>query len=247
MSLNQQLQKFAKELGADLFGVADLSLARSAVREQGGSKLAAYPRAISFGIRVLDTIIDELPDARQERAIALNFKHHGYDVINLRLDATTSRTSSLLQNSGHKAFPIPASQTVDTQKLVGAFSHKMAAHLAGLGWIGKSCLLVTPEFGPRVRWATVLTDAPLDTGQPMASRCGKCSKCVELCPASAFTGRLFSADEPRSARFDAFKCQRNFEEVEKAIGVRVCGLCVYACPHGKSKKQQRKARTTARG
>ena len=245
MSWNQQLQKFAKELGADLFGVADLARAHDAICKQGGSSLAAYPRAITVGIRLLDTFVDELPGARQDRAVAMTFKQHAYDLINARLDAITSRTSSVLQNAGHKAFPIPASQILDTQKLIGRFSHKIAAHLAGLGWIGRSCLLVTPQFGPRVRWATVLTDAPLTTGKPMAPRCGKCSKCVELCPVSAFTGRPFSEDEPRSARFDVAKCQQNFDEVEKEVGVRVCGLCVYACPHGNSKKNRPKAAARA--
>ena len=85
---------------------------------------------------------------------------------------------------------------------LGFFSHKLAAHLAGLGWIGKSCLLVTLEVGPRVRWASVLTDAPLMAGEPLEERCGECRGCVEVCPAGAFSGRSFFFDEPRAARFD---------------------------------------------
>jgi epoxyqueuosine reductase QueG len=223
MSFDQRLHEFVRELGADFVGVADLSQARQMIREQGGEKIAAYPLAISVGIRVLDTIIDELPNSREDHIVAMNFKQHGYDIVNSRLDAITSRTSSLLQNSGYKALPIPASQTVDSKNLLSAFSHKLAAHLAGLGWIGRSCLLVTPQAGPRVRWATVLT---------MESRCGKCTSCVDTCPAGAFSGRIFAEDEPRSARFDVFKCHERLGEAEKAIGVRVCGLCVYACPHG---------------
>ena len=220
MSLDQRLHEFIREQGADFVGVADLSPARDMIREQGGEQIAVYPLAVSVGIRVMDTIIDELPHSREDRIVALNFKQHGYDIVNARLDAITSRTSSLLQNSGHRALPIPASQIVDTKNLLSAFPHKLAAHLAGLGWIGRSCLLITPEVGPRVRWATVLTNAPLAvTGQPMG----------------AFTGRIFAEDEPRSARFDVFKCSERLGEAEKAIGVRVCGLCVYACPHGQKK------------
>ena len=236
MSLDQRLHEFIREQGADFVGVADLSPARDMIREQGGERIAAYPLAVSVGIRVMDTIIDELPHSREDRIVALNFKQHGYDIVNARLDAITSRTSSLLQNSGHRALPIPASQIVDTKNLLSAFPHKLAAHLAGLGWIGRSCLLITPEVGPRVRWATVLTNAPLAvTGQPMESRCGKCTSCVDTCPVGAFTGRIFAEDEPRSARFDVFKCSERLGEAEKAIGVRVCGLCVYACPHGQKK------------
>jgi epoxyqueuosine reductase len=237
MSFDQRLHEFVRELGADFVGVADLSPARNAIREQGGERIAVYPLAISVGIRVLDSIIDELPHTREDRILALNFKQHAYDIVNFRLDQITSRTASLVQNSGYKALPIPASQTVDGKKLISAFSHKMAAHLAGLGWIGRSCLLVTPQVGPRVRWATVLTNAPLTTGQPMESHCGKCTNCVDMCPVSAFSGRIFTEEEPRSARFDVFKCKEHLGEAEKAIGVSVCGLCVYACPHGQKKPQ----------
>ena len=90
---------------------------------------------------------------------------------------------------------------------LGLFSHKLAAHLAGLGWIGKSCLLVTLEVGPRVRWASVLTDASLMAGEPLEERCGECRGCVEVCPVGAFSGRSFFSDEPRAARFDVFKCR----------------------------------------
>ncbi|UCG16502.1 MAG: epoxyqueuosine reductase, partial [Phycisphaerales bacterium] len=120
-------------------------------------------------------------------------------------------------------------------RFCAAFSHKLAAHLAGLGWIGKSCLLITPEVGPRVRWTTVLTDAPLaTTGEAMDERCGDCDQCVEICPAGAVTGRAFRADEPRDARFDTSKCDGYFATMkEQDPETAVCGMCLYVCPHGR--------------
>ena len=161
------------------------------------------------------------------------YRGHGYDVLNTRLDQITARLYSALQREGSRAFPIRASQMVDRERLLGRFSHKLAAHLAGLGWIGKSCLLVTPQVGPRVRWATVLTDAPLEAGQPMAERCGSCSACVDACPARAFTGRAFREDEPREMRFDAHACHAYQRQDEERRGTILCGMCVYACPHGR--------------
>ena len=126
------------------------------------------------------------------------------------------------------------SRSVDERRLCGVFSNKLAAHMAGLGWIGKSCLLVTPEAGPRVRWATVLTDAPLEaTGRPMDDRCGDCEACVEICPAGAFTGRPFREEEPREARFIAHRCKAYFRRMEETRDPAVCGLCLYVCPHGR--------------
>jgi epoxyqueuosine reductase QueG len=86
-----------------------------------------------------------------------------------------------------------------------------------------------------VRWVNVLTDAPLEpTGSPVDPRCGKCTACVDICPVHAFTGRMFSPDEPREARFDAAACDRYYHKLEKEMGIAgVCGLCLWACPHGR--------------
>jgi epoxyqueuosine reductase len=234
MELDGRIRKLSETLGADYFGVADLSLAHDAVLAQGGPLMAEYPRAISVGIALLHTIVDQLPQ-RSERAVAVAYRHHCYDLVNQRLDLMASTLSSALQSNGHRVLPVPASRRVDDERLSAVFSHKMAAHLAGLGWIGKSCLLVTPEAGPRVRWVTLLTDAPLKvTGGPMEERCGTCTQCVEICPVQAFTGQPFRENEPREARYDAHRCDRYFSRMEeKTVGPAVCGLCLYVCPYGR--------------
>lgn len=232
-TLQDLLRREAEEAGAEFFGVADLAPASGAVLEQGGPVVATFPRAVSIGIALPHAIVDQLPN-RAERAVSMHYRQHAYDVVNQRLDQTTSRMAARLQRAGYRTLPIPASQTVDTARLRGAFSNKLAASLSGLGWIGRSCLLVTPQAGPRVRWASVLTRAPLEpTGAPMQPGCGDCRACVDACPAKAFTGRLFSADEPRELRFDVFKCKAYLDETEKTRGLSVCGMCLYACPHGK--------------
>jgi epoxyqueuosine reductase QueG len=234
MNMNNRIKEISETWGADFYGVADLSIAHDAIMAQGGAVIASYHRAISVGIVLLHSIVDQLPQSA-DRAVAVNYRHHSYEVINQRLDLITSRVSSLLQRDGYQALPIPASKRVDDERICGAFSHKLAAHLAGLGWIGKSCLLVTPEEGPRVRWATVLTDAPLLlTGKPMDERCGNCNLCVEICPVHAFTGEAFLASDPREKRFDARKCDRYFaSKKKKDPELAVCGLCLYICPYGK--------------
>ena len=61
--------------------------------------------------------------------------------------------------------------------------------MAGMGWIGKCALLITPEFGSAVRLTTILTDAPLTTAKPVTeSACGECQECVDICPGAACTG-----------------------------------------------------------
>jgi epoxyqueuosine reductase QueG len=233
MNLKASLGDCVKSLGADFFGVADLSPARDEILAQGGFAVAEYPRAVSIGIILSHAIVNQLPK-RVERAVAINYRHHGYNVVNQRLDQVGSQVYSFLQRKGYQAMPIPASQRLDDDRLCGVFSHKLAAHLAGLGWIGKSCLLVTPDAGPRVRWATVLTDAPLTvTGERLEESCGGCEKCVEICPVGAYTGRAFREDESREARFDAKKCDQYFDEMqEEDPETAICGLCLYVCPYG---------------
>ncbi len=235
MKLDEQVRCLAQDLGTDFYGIADLSLAHDFVLNQGGSDAASYPRAISIGIVLLHAIVDQLP-RREERAVAVEYRHHAYDVANERLDLIASRLGSFLQRQGYRALPIPASERIDDEKICAIFSHKLAAHLAGLGWIGKSCLLITPQAGPRVRWASVLTDSPLQpTGQRLGERCGDCQMCVEICPVRAFSGQPFREDEPREARYDARKCEKYFKDLEKKTGLGVCGLCLYVCPFGKGR------------
>lgn len=235
-----RIRSLALSLGADYYGIADLSPAREFIRQQGGDRLAGYPLAVVIGIRLLDPFVDLLPEKTREGAIL--YRHNSYDVVNQMLDQIALRVANELQNDGYHAFPVPASKRTDDKAISGIFSQKLAAHRAGLGWIGKSCLLVTPDHGPRVRWVSILTDAPFrPTGIPMEARCGECTACVEICPVKAFTGRSFSENEPREARFDAAACDRYYKKLEKEMGFAgVCGLCLYVCPHGRKKGEKTK-------
>jgi len=237
MDLETRLPHLARELGTDYYGIADLSPAIAFIRGQGGERIARFPRAVVMGIVLTDTVVDLLP-GREDPAVAILYRHTCYDVVNQALDQIGLRVTSILLREGFQALPVPASKRSSDEKIAGVFSQKLAAHLAGLGWIGKSCLLVTPDHGPRVRWVTVLTDAPLTpTGSPVKPRCGDCTACVDACPIHAFTGRTFREDEPREARFDAALCDRYFKDLEKSGRPPVCGMCLYVCPHGRKKGQ----------
>ena len=72
--------------------------------------------AVSVGLAIPHAIVDQLPQ-RADRMVTLNYRHHCYDVINQRLDLITSQISGTLQRAGHRAWPVPASQTVDEKRL----------------------------------------------------------------------------------------------------------------------------------
>jgi epoxyqueuosine reductase len=233
--LRMELEAQAREMGADAFGVADLAPARGFIVTQGGEFLGRFPRALSMGVRLPEGIVDELP-RHAEAAVALTYNFLVYSTVNSALDRIALAMSRQLQEAGFAALPVPTTQTVNAARHQGLFSQKLAAHLAGLGWIGKSCLLITPDHGPRVRWVSVLTDAPLEPGQPMAERCRSCKLCVEACPAHAFTGAKFVETEAREARMNAQACYDYREGMFKVTGARTCGMCVYVCPYGRKKR-----------
>ena len=64
-------------------------------------------------------------------------------------------------------------------------SHKAVAIAAGVGWQGKSLVVVNREHGPRIRLATILTNLRLEPDEPITNLCGACSSCAEACPGQA--------------------------------------------------------------
>ena len=224
------MHHLADDQGAQFFGVADLQSASDFIENQGGSILTQYPRGISVGIRLSDAIVDALVH-QQDRTAIYTYTSH-YITVNAALDATTLRVSQRLQALGYQAFPIQATRAVDMERHLGTISHKLVAHLAGMGWIGKNCLLITPEHGPRIRLATILTDAPLPVGTSLPDHCGDCTECIDACPVHAFTGVAFDASESREVRYDAHRCWQYLESRKVSLGEGRCGLCILVCPYG---------------
>ncbi len=230
------IQQLVRGHNIDYAGAASLVQARQFICGQGGAYVAQFPVAVSIGIALPNDIVDMLP-RRNERAVQVSYRSHAYEIVNRRLDLIASEVASSLQRDGHRAFPVPTAERTDDGGLFAVFSHKLAANLAGLGWIGKSCLLITPNHGPRVRWTTVLTDAPLKTNAaPMSGKCADCTECVDICPVKAFTGRLFSPEEPREVRYAADKCDRYFQCMAAKGQLTVCGMCLYICPFGREQQ-----------
>jgi len=194
-ALSEKLKKFSRGKGADLFGVADLASVGAFAATHGPDWVSRFPRAVSIGMQLNDTILDLHSPLEQIHHSV--YWHHVYDVVTPSLDFLAYDVSRWLKDRGFQAFPVPGSTPYNFKTLEGIVSHKLVAHLAGLGWIGKSCLLVTEPFGPRVRFVSILTDAPLEVGAPVDKPCGKCRVCVDSCPVAAFSGREFHPGEGR--------------------------------------------------
>jgi epoxyqueuosine reductase QueG len=233
-NLFSRLTMLAEFHAIDFLGVAGIAEHHQELEEFGGQLIHQYPRAISIGIVLQNTIVDLLED-REPYENVFQYKTHAYDVINNRLDIFSSIAASVIKKHGYRAMPVPAAERIDSKRVCASISHKAVARLAGFGWIGKSCLLITPQYGPRVRWTTILTDSPLEENQEtMEEQCGSCAQCQQACPAQAIKGRNYREGEPRDQRLDVMKCGMYYKSMTDANQLPVCGVCLYTCPRGKS-------------
>ncbi len=232
MNLNKEIINLLKSYYVDYIGFADIESYQNELIEFGGNIVKGYKSGISIGIVIPDSIVDFLPE-RDDINVSCEYEIHGYDVLNQRLNLIASTLSSYLNQKGFRTLPIAVANRTDEIKAIPTVSHKMIAHIAGLGWIGKNCLLITKEHGPRVRFISVLTNAPFATNDnPLEQQCNDCVECVEICPVEAFTGKNYVLGEAREARFDFIRCRNYFKELEESRRYAVCGMCLYACPYG---------------
>jgi len=176
-----RVKSFVVEQGAALVGVADMQTL-AGIPSVPQRLMEEFPRAVSFAIRLPDAAIDSIVTGPTQAYI------DAYQAANSALDAISSQVVELFARSGHKALPVAASRVVDWQHLRGIVPHQAVVRVAGLGWQGKSLLIVSPRFGPRLRLSTVLTDMPMEPDGPIPNRCGECHVCIEACPAGAIKG-----------------------------------------------------------
>ncbi len=231
--MKEALKAMAIEAGAASVGIADLA----AFKNEGWPVIPAglldpYEKAISIAMRLDDAVMDCI-----ENAPTADYASH-YRAVNAALDDITQGLVEWIRGQGFKAAAIPASSMACEENLMGNISHKAVARMAGIGWQGKSLLIVSPEHGPRIRLSTVLTDMPLPVDRPLKNRCGQCSECAKACPASAI--KNVSTTARYESREDALYLGRcsgklvQFKALPK-IGARICGVCVKVCPFGKRK------------
>jgi len=213
----KRLKTFAMDQGSCLFGVADVTSIQESFHIEPRECIADLTRGISMAVRLSDAVLESLVDRP-----TLLYKHH-YREANELLDAVAFRMASSIQEMGHRALAIAASQTVDWRRQIGHLSHKKVAVLAGLGWLGRHNLVVSPSHGARIRLVTVLTDLPLEIDQPIEENCRDCRDCIPVCPA----GAIHELQE----EFDHQACFEQLQDFAKKenIGYHICGVCQRAC------------------
>ena len=217
-TFQNQIEAFAIAQGATLCGECDLGFAPI----QGQPEMHY---AFSIAVKLSDSVLATIDNAPTQ----MYFQH--YRTANALLDQIAFRIANEIERLGYNAFPVAASQSLGgDSRYAGVLPHKTAAVLSGLGFVGKSGLFLTNEYGSKVRLATVLTDMPVVSTRPVIENgCGDCTACMRACPAGAIFGTLPTTDGERN--FDAEKCSRYMKEHFQDIGRgSVCGVCIRVCP-----------------
>jgi epoxyqueuosine reductase len=138
--------------------------------------------------------------------------------------AVLADLEALLAAAGHRSVAL-----TDDNRLVD----RAAAVRAGVGWWGKSTLVLVPGAGPWVLLGTVVTDAPLEPSEPMVRTCGTCVSCIDACPTGAIVA---------PGVLDARLCIAHWAQVggmvpepmRRAMDDRLygCDECLDSCPPG---------------
>lgn len=189
-----------------------------------------YPnltRCVSFAVALNPEIVREIKDGPTPAYL------EEYHRANALLDKLAAATMDILGDSGYEAETLTATMTDYGEELAAAFPHKTAATRAGIGWIGNTGVLITPEYGNAIRLGTVFTDAPLPPAHPInVSLCGACTKCSDFCPVGAPRGARWDTSKTREDLIDIKACQAQCRRFAEALGTEhdICGICIANCP-----------------
>ena len=195
--------------GVDFIKSVDISILSS--KENRG-----YSVAILIGLVLSPDYISSLSEEPILDHSEFREKEH-------RADELAEWTADFFISKGYKAFAQSERNLIhgfyDEATKTTPLPHKKIAILAGLGWIGKSNLLVTQKYGSALCMCTVLTNAPLPTeNRPMIMpNCGECTVCKDICPRSVIHGATWELGMNRDFIVDVYHCDG-------------CLKCLVHCP-----------------
>ena len=196
-----------------------------------------YPEAktvVVIGLPVQLPIVETAPSI---------YYHDLYKTVNNALDLKAYELSNFLTHRGYPSIYIPRDCYGDIDVLLerpyAFFSHKHAAYLAGLGSFGQSNVILTPEYGPRVRFTSIFTTAEIE-GDLIKNKslCTRCLECVRECPVNAI--RKEGNFPPP---MDKITCARRSKKLRDEYR-SPCGICIKVCPVGKDRKVFNREDTT---
>jgi epoxyqueuosine reductase len=130
----------------------------------------------------------------------------------------------------------------------GPVLEKPLAERAGLGWQGKSTMLINTKLGPWLLLGEIITTLELEPDAPERDHCGTCTRCITACPTGAITAP-YQMDARRCIAYLTIELKGSIPvEMRPLIGDRVygCDECLEVCPWNRFAQTTREARFLAR-
>lgn len=130
-----------------------------------------------------------------------------------------------------KTYGAEARPYVDTAPI----NERKLAVNAGLGWIGKHSLLVSPKFGSKLMLGVILTNLDIAKSEQIPDMCGHCTRCQSACPTQAL-GQAYQLDIPRCISYLTIEHKNEIPVyLHELMGNKIfgCDDCVSACPFNK--------------
>jgi epoxyqueuosine reductase len=218
-------KEFEIEVEADAAGIATLD--KVSQQNLVEDALNLLPETSSIVVLAMEIFPEVLNHTRPERITGQVSMNDLYTVhlayINSRLTKAAYDIAYACRSNGMKALPLPAiGCPTDTRFLQAALSYKAAAAAAGLGYIGRNSLLLTHDFGPRVRLSCCLTEAQFKPFEKKAVTdiCTNCNICIKGCP----SGALQMPEDGEHFSINRFACA----SFRYAAGG--CAECMRLCP-----------------
>lgn len=248
--LKEEIIQYSKTIGIDKIGftTADVftELKNRLIRQQELGYQSGFeepdiekrvnPALIMPEARSIISIALAYPSKMQKRVVSLKGERRGifcraswgmdyHRIIRDRLDKLEAFIRSKIPEVSLKSM-------VDT----GELSDRAVALRAGIGWSGKNCAIITPEYGSYVYLGEMITSLPFAPDEQMEDQCGDCNKCIEACP----TGALVQGGQINAQRCISYLTQTKElipDEFREKIGNRIygCDSCQTACPANKGK------------
>jgi epoxyqueuosine reductase len=214
------IQEMRSKLDMELIGVASVQ-ASTELRERACALLPEAKSAIVFGKEIYKEVVSLLkPSKEAGEAESGELLGAHSDYLNGRLTRAVHELATLFRKKGYRSLPLPPVGPSDQRFLTSLLSYKHVAALAGLGTIGRHSLLITPEFGSRVRLACLLTEAFLEPSPlPHREYCTNCDACIQECPVQA----LQAPKQGKAYSINKFACR-----TYRQVGL-TCGVCMKAC------------------
>ncbi len=217
------VEEMRNKLDVELLGAAAIHEGSPALlREQARALLPGAKSVLVFAKEMYKEIVALLGPTKEvgEAERGGLFGPHG-DYLNSRLTKAVYDLASFFRKEGYPSLPLPAFGTpVDQRYLKAIFSFKHAAQEAGLGSIGRHGLLITSQYGPRVRLACLLTGAEVEAApKTKKDYCLNCDACIRVCPAQA----LQAPEKNEGSAMNQFACR-----TYRQAGL-TCSVCLKAC------------------